>query len=587
MFTESTHKQYLSLSRLPTHSVTIYPSCAAIVRNISNVTILPGRNEITLDNLTSDVEEHTIKVEALNTAWLVTDVEVELVRNAQPDAYSIFSEDDEYSTSEGEDGGEGLSLDASAEGGMKAVSPVTSEQASQRTGTADAPEAIGATHLLTASTGSRVAGAAISKSGDAACKPHVVRERERESSRLEQQEVKLHKPEDVYRVYVTIELESPPKGATPATSVDPTSCQGCAKRAKAPAGKGGGPSLRVSYVTRRASWTPRYGVRLDTLTNAGVLTHRANVLNHTGETWGNARITLSMDQPSFSGLEDTAPPLSPWRISLHRKRDGGGSDGDGDKGPTTIALAAPSNPPGVATSIAEFCSPTTAYRLPRACTVISSDQVLRYIIAEYKLTEISFSHISVPKLRPSAFLKARIRNPSTSVLFNVPVVVSLDGAFLGPATIPLCKPGDHFELDLGVDRSVLVEYHQPTCAVPPQRESVLGRDILTNQRSISIYNTHKNHISLVVIDQVPLSWASRLQVRVRKPLGLEVGNSVGGEDAGVVVVGADKEVVGFHLGATVEITDTGEVKWNTKVDKEAGIRIGLEYEVGFPTRYST
>ena len=625
MVTESTHKQYLSLSRLPTHSVTIYPSCAAIVRNISNVTILPGRNEITLDNLTSDVEEHTIKVEALNTAWLVTDVEVELVRNAQPDTYAFFSEDDdEYSSSEGETGGEGLSLNASAEGGMKAVSPVTSEQASQYADTADAPEAIGAAHLLTASTGARVDDAEISKSGNGARKPHVVRERERESSRLEQQEVKLHTPKDVYRVRVTIELESPPKETTPTASVDQTGCQECAKRTKAPVRRGSGPSLQVSYVTRGASWTLRYGVRLDTLTNTGVLTHRANFFNRTGETWGNARITLSTAQPSFSGLGYTAPSMGSWYISLGRNWSGDegsgglysaeekklqdderrkrligrygkepedqehdnpsrGDDGD-DEGSTTITLAAPPDSLGVRTPTAEFYGLKTTYRFPGTRTVISSDQVSRYIIAEYRLTEITFSHISVPKLHPSAFLKARIRNPSASALFQGPAGLSLDGAFLGTAKIPLCKPGDHFELDLGVDRSVLVEYGRSTRAVASQGKPE-GEKAFTYQRCISICNTRKNFISLVVIDQVPVSRSSILKVRVRKPLGLEVGDSAKGAAAGIAVVGADKEVVGFLADATVEMRKDGEVRWEAKVQKGARVRIGLGYEAEFPTGY--
>ena len=470
MVTESIHKQSFSLPSLPTYSVTIYPSRAAVVRNISNVKILPGKNEITLDNLTPNVEERTIKVETRNTAGVVTDVEVELVQSVQPRTCVIFSDSDEYSFTDDETGGEGLSLDPSTEGGMKTATPSTDKQGPQRTGTAGAPEKIEATDLLTAGAGARAADAAISKPGRAAPEPRAAPERQRKPSRLGKQGM----PKDVYRVRITVDLKPPSTETMSVADIDPAGRPEPAKSAKAPAGKGRRPSLRVSYVTRGAFWTPEYGIRLDTLMNTGVLTYRAYIFNRTGETWGKARVTLSTGQARFSGLEDRAPSMDAWKISLRPKACGDDSDGglysakeiklqedqklkrligrrdkqgkgqepddrpgSDDEGSATTTLTAPPNSLGIPMPTAEFVSLTTTYHLPRACDVISEQQVSRYIIAEHELTEITFSHLCVPKLCPSVFLKARIPNPSPTMLPSGPAGLSLDGAFLGTVRIPL------------------------------------------------------------------------------------------------------------------------------------------------------
>ena len=560
MFTESIQTQFISLLSLPTYSLTIYPSRAAIVRDIANIKILPGRNEITLGNFPLNVEERSFRVEARDTVGLITDVKVEPVPNTMPEAKNVFSGDDEDSSSDGEGGRDDLLLNA-RNGGGKATA----------------------------------------------------RKPERESARLEQQRMK---PKDVYVVRVTIEYEPPPKGATPAA--EPARRE----RAKPRGENSGWASLRVSYVTCGASWTPRYDVQLDTLTNMGELTYSARFSNRTGETWRNAQITLSAGQATFGGLEDTAPLLDSWNISLVPDGIGNCRDGghfsekekniqdegrkrhfgrhcrkpddqehddpsrydDDYEGFATTTLTAPPGPLGSVTPTAEFYGLTANYCLPGIHTVISSALVSQCTIVKHKLTEITFSHLSVPKLRPSVFLKARICNRSPIVLLRGPVGLSLDGTFLGTAAIPFCEPEEHFEFALGVDESVLLEYRKSTCAVPSQCKSV-GWKSLTYQRCISICNKRESYISLVVIDQVPVSGCSGLKVHVRKPLALVGGSAKGTAAAGIVVVGPDKESLGFLANATVEMRKGGKVRWEAKVRGGARVRIGLEYEVEFPTGY--
>ena len=654
--TESIHKQYFSAPDLPTPSVTVYPSRAAIVRDIANVAILPGRNEITVENLTPNAEENSINVEACNTAGVITEVAVDLVANALYDPQEDSIED-EGSSPNDEDGAEVLSLKATIEEEKEAIALLEDKVDSLhlQLGTTDEHLQSWATkttqspseamhkelrayhesriktfselqttrHLIATREASvdeakrKLDEAVILESQSAAQKARAIRKRERESARLERQKTKPQMTKDVYRVRITIELESPPKGTTSGTAVNPTSRSESVEDAVVPAGNGGEPSLRLSYVTSGASWTPRYDVRLDTLANTGVLTYRAEVCNHTGEAWGDARIALSTSQASVGGLEDKAPWMDSWRVSLkiksYSEKDYDGKEGlyskkerklrdkeererrigrhglereypehdgpftDDDKGSATTTLTAPSNSLDATVAHIESYGLTTTYGLPGIRTVIPTARPSRYIIAEHKLTDVTFSHHSVPKLCPSVFYKACIHNRFPIALLRGPAGVSLDGTFLGTAAIPFCAPGNHFELGLGRDESVLVEYREPTCTVAPRRHYG-ERPTATYKRCISIYNARKTGISLVVSDQVPVPTTSSLVVQVKKPLELKVGETVKGAAAGIVVVCAPEMIVGGLADAAVEMKDDGEVRWKAKVEAGRKIMIGLEYE---------
>ena len=659
----SIHKQSFSVPSLPTRSVTIYPSRAAIVRDINNVTILPGKNEITLDNLTTNAEEHSIKVECCNTAGLVTEVEVDLVANPLYDRH----EDSKDGSDEDHDGFQSneeiISLKVAVERQKQAVALLNDDKASHlfRLRMADEYLQSWATKAVQLPSGGmdkelsayyesrnkifselqktqntinfRNASAAIferdlaraekklakaetSKSQSAAHKARAFCKREHGLARWERQQAELQTPKDVYRVRITIELESPSKETASVAADAPANSSEHAVDAEIPPENGGGPSLRVSYVVNEASWTPRYNVRLDTLAHTGILTYRANVYNRTGEAWAGARITLSTSQTSFGGLDDKAPCMDSWHISVgSRYANNGGlysrkekeirgaderegltdihgqkreyqehddpSGLSGDKGSAGTTLTAPSTPLSIATAATDSYGLATTYNLPGTRTVISSAQPSLYIIAEYKFTGVTYSHHSVPKLRPSVFFKARIRNPSPIPLLSGSVGLSLDGIFLGTSTIPLCAPGEHFELNLGIDECVHVEYHEPAHAVAPQ--SVPGEeDAFTYKRCISIYNTRKNYISLVVFDQVPVSHDEKLKVHVKKPPALRDGGLASGTAAGIVVMGTGNEDSRGLADATVEIREDGEVKWEAKVPCGTQIRIEFEYETKLP-----
>lgn len=98
--TSSVHRQEVLLKSLPTRSVTFYPSRALINREIPNIELKYGANEIEIYGLTPTADEHSIKVDGFGAAS-VTDMTVDLVPNRETFA-QVYPDDMDYDDSETE-----------------------------------------------------------------------------------------------------------------------------------------------------------------------------------------------------------------------------------------------------------------------------------------------------------------------------------------------------------------------------------------------------------------------------------------------------------------------------------------------------
>lgn len=163
------------------------------------------------------------------------------------------------------------------------------------------------------------------------------KEEERERLREEGKEDKDAKaPEKWYRVRVWIDREENDDG-------EDSSKEACVIEGE----------LELKYTVSDAGWASRYDIVISSAGDAdsatdienpktgkltAYLTYHAHFQNRTYETWKDALITLSTSQTVFTGLQDGAPTLEPWRIRLtsitaaagrYRNRHGHGGHADG------------------------------------------------------------------------------------------------------------------------------------------------------------------------------------------------------------------------------------------------------------------
>lgn len=446
----------------------------------------------------------------------------------------------------------------------------------------------------------------------------------------------------VYRVRITLELDSLPAGTTSVVGVAHTGKPRTKEDDIEPVREL--PYLRLSYITDNASWTPHYDLRLDTIQQSGSLTYRSNFTNRTGETWKDAKVTLSTSQNTFSGIQDTVPWMAVWTVGLSsetygtpdggfysslerstrrgsvKKKEnapgqmiarplqrGGGMDSikakrvavrssinlssyatksesykeegdddededeDGDGGAPGFAPSGSNSRLRVATSTAESHGTTTVYELPGSRTITSSPLVRRHVIAELPLRTVEFSHISIPKLRGAVFLKARITNKSHVSFLKGSAGLTLDGSFMGNTSIPLCVPGGHFDVGLGVDESIQVFYSKPAKKTSSQGLMMMKENVVKYTRNIRVHNSRVGKVKLIVIDQVPVSDDERLRIAIVQPKGLR-----GEGDAVSILTGS-----GERLG-TASLKKNGEMWYELTMQNGGDAVLPLEYEARMP-----
>ena len=517
--------------------------------------------------------------------------------------------------------------------------------------------------------------------------------------------------------------------------------------------------LTISYVTRSASWTPKYEMTLKTGPKSAKLVCLAEFKNSSSETWKDTKVILSTSQTSFAGLNEKVPKLTQWSVRLQdpeqwkyrsqssnlfgntanvqqmpsadksmRKKEatpfggfgatqarGGGLFGSAApagnlsqapgqspfsqpqaQSSSLFALARPHTPVAPPASLFAFGSQdasglargefrresqapsssrpfnadaqaayqeglaesqeerevsavdmsdeemgfglfdgeaapppskplqfeqsqltstglTTNHNLPGQRNIPPSSQPRRHHLITIELTDISFAHTAVPRVKPVAYLTARLRNPAEKgvTILPGPAGLTLDGSFLGTSSLSRCSPGTCMDLPLGIDPSVQISYGKPV--IKRSNVSTGGLNLFnTNKgkdenilysRTCWINNTKHNAVAeLKVLDQIPVSEDETLKVTTLTPAGLNTERAIpAGESAkestptnskartGSVDTSASSSASAQDAKkkewgkGTVKLDKEGLVSWDLKINPSKGCKIALEYAVKVPS----
>ncbi|KAH7309278.1 hypothetical protein BKA65DRAFT_519538 [Rhexocercosporidium sp. MPI-PUGE-AT-0058] len=373
MATDTPHKQEFRIRDLSTRSVLLFPSRAQVIRDIKNITLHPGANQIVIDGLSPLVDEHSIKVEGTGSAT-ITDVTVDLLPNREvyEDVYPSDSEDEDESESEDSDAeveqmkiineriknlhvrllNEQEKINSAADR-LRICDNFGKSVEKERPAPNDLEELISAyqterkkiyqDHEAATGTVEEVRedirktekqkmklAKALVKANEKAEKEKA-KEREKKLRKKaevakEKQRIKAEResfwPKKVYCITINLEPSSLTPASSRRSSIDGDTVVNLAtsefhEASNTPL-KNGEISLSLSYITHGASWAPRYDLSLNTVKCTGLLEYGAELKNTTSETWHDAKVILSTSQTTFSGLSETIPILLPWHVRLEK-----------------------------------------------------------------------------------------------------------------------------------------------------------------------------------------------------------------------------------------------------------------------------
>ncbi len=288
-------------------------------------------------------------------------------------------------------------------------------------------------------------------------------------------------------------------------------------------------SLELSYIAYNAGWAPVYDIRADNIKSNINLHYKANVWQLTGIDWEQVKLTLSTTNPSLGGnkpelgtqwVDFYQAPM--YRQSEYKSRAGGAA-------PMMNDAAAPAMEAMVVQSTADIT------KMVETSLALNFDIAIPYTInhgGSQQLVDIqkhslvgNFTHYAAPKLDNDAFLIAQISGWEQYNLLPGQAKVFFEGAYVGETYVNAMGTSDTLKLGMGRDKKVILKREKVTDFTS---KKTIGSSIKESYGyKITIRNTKKESVNLVLEDQVPISQNKDIEVFEKSYAGASIDEATG------------------------------------------------------------
>jgi len=314
-------------------------------------------------------------------------------------------------------------------------------------------------------------------------------------------------------------------------------------------------NLELTYVVRRASWTPSYDIRSQSINEPLKIAYKANVIQNTRENWKNIKLRFSSANPNLSG---TAPTLYPYYlkypqpINIRSSARSFKSQTLNDNDLQEMAVTEKENF-AMAPPVLKVNQTSVEFEIKTPYTINSDGKNYTVNMSTIELPAI-YKYYSAPKLDTDAFLIARVTEWEKYNLLEGEANIFFEGTFVGKTFLDMNSAKDTLELSLGRDKSITIKREQI-------KEYTTKQFIGSNQEEeiswhITVKNNKNVQVNILLVDQAPLSTIEDIEVSV-------------------------KEISGGKHNA-----QTGEVKWKLTLKPLETKELTLTYTVKYPKNKS-
>ncbi len=316
--------------------------------------------------------------------------------------------------------------------------------------------------------------------------------------------------------------------------------------------------IEWSYLVGNASWKPFYDVRVKDTKSELQLVSKAYITQATGESWKNVILKLSTTNPNESGSK---PELNTLFLNYHLPiviND----DTEGKKvksvmsvSPRNInSLANPSEEFGAQVKLsdgiasAQQTAVNIEFTVTSAYTILSDNTPHQVDLTVNNLT-VAYAYATVPKMDKDAFVTAKVAGNDLQNQVCGEANIYFDGTFVGKTFIN-GTTSDSMLISLGrdkriqVQRTLLKDFSSKSFSGSTKKEM--------SSWEISIRNTRKEPVVIVVEDQIPVSADKEIEVQM-------INNG----------------------GASFDET-TGKLTWKLLLDAEQSQSVRFSFEVKYP-----
>lgn len=327
--------------------------------------------------------------------------------------------------------------------------------------------------------------------------------------------------------------------------------------------------IEWSYLVSNASWKPFYDVRVKDTKSQLQLVSKAYITQSTGEEWKNVILRLSTANPNESGSK---PELQPNYLGYVEQYGYGSGNGYGAAAPeSSLSLssseiqAAPAEPEAqetytvktskeqvasysVGVANTEHAAVNIEFAVTSAYTV-PSDNTPHQVDLTVSNLNAAYAYAATPKLDKDAFVTAKVSGNDLVNQVSGEANVYFDGTFVGKTYIN-GTTSDSMLISLGRDkriqiqRTLLKDFSSKTFTGSNKKE--------LSTWEISLRNTRKEPVLLILEDQIPVSTNKEIEVKLVNP-----GNAVYDQA-------------------------TGKLSWTLMLEPEQSQAVKFSFEVKYP-----
>ncbi|MDR1762246.1 MAG: mucoidy inhibitor MuiA family protein [Bacteroidales bacterium] len=323
----------------------------------------------------------------------------------------------------------------------------------------------------------------------------------------------------------------------------------------------------VSYFMRHAGWTPLYDVRVEDVNKDLAITYKARVVQNSGLPWNNIGVTLSTGNPTLLG---TAPELHKWVVrqqnagyrtryykssvqSVPHPNDEFVREAEDVTGSMVTLNDASSKKSKFAETSTVENATTIEFTISERLSVEPDNSEGALLSINTHQVPSMYQYITVPKIDKDAFLQAKITNLEAFNFLSGMANIYFQGTYVGETFFNIAQATDTIALSLGRDKNISVErkalnnFNEKSTFGQKRKEAFAWE--------ISVRNGKPSPISIKIIDQIPISGQSEIEVsNVQHPEGV-----------------LDK--------------DSGKVTWDFSLDKGQTKKMELRYTITYPKNW--
>jgi uncharacterized protein (TIGR02231 family) len=317
-------------------------------------------------------------------------------------------------------------------------------------------------------------------------------------------------------------------------------------------------TFEFSYlIESNVNWQPFYDLRVKDVKSPVEIVFKAKVNQSTGEDWKNVALTLNTGNPSQSGDK---PVLYPWVVGFLQpitQIRGARIDGYATNAMAGGAPAMMMEKDANAEQKVMMWDMATvtqnqlnvAYEIPGHYTLLNGSNETQVEIQHYT-TNANYEYVAVPKIDNDAFLTAQITEWENLNLSPGQANVYFDGAYVGQSYINPAETNDTLTLSLGRDQRITFKREKV-------KELTSSKLFGSNKEKsfayeLTIRNTKKEPITIIVEDQVPLSQEKDIEIKVTE------------------------------LSGGIQFTGSGIVKWKITLQPGESTKKTLSYSIKYP-----